>query len=176
MAKVKLYNPELETTELYEEKWLPEKIDIKDEKDVLVVNHYWQDPRGELWGNFKDPMENVQRGFDAYRVRKGYLFPIEIRQLRQALGLPVRKFADALGISSSALTQIENNHRIQTKYQDVLFRMVRHDPQAFLASLDDVQSRLELSGNYEINDHFYAKSSTEKLQEFQLNEKRGEFA
>lgn len=176
MTTVNLYNPELGATELYEEKWLPEKINIKDEKDVLVVNHYWEDPRGELWGDFNDPMENVRRGFNAYRVRKGYLLPDEIRQLRKQLGLPIRKFADALGISSSALTQIENNHRVQTKYQDVLFRMVRRDPHAFLASLKDIQSTLEPSGDYDVNNHLYANDSTENLQEFRPNEKRGEFA
>lgn len=77
-------------------------------------------------------MENVHRSFDAYRKRKGYLTPIEIKGLRQKLDLSVRKFADALGISPSVLTRIENNHRIQTKYQEILLESVFHNPQNLL--------------------------------------------
>lgn len=55
----KLYNPELETTENYNEIWEPEVIKVKDESDLLVMNHYWQDKNGELWGDFNDPMEKM---------------------------------------------------------------------------------------------------------------------
>lgn len=127
--KKKLFNLELNRYDIYTEVWIPEKMTVKDEKDLIVVNHYWQDSDGELWGDFENPMENVHRSFDAYRKRKGYLTPVEIKRLRQKLDLSVRKFADALGISSSALTQIENNHQIQTKYQEILFESVLHNPQ-----------------------------------------------
>lgn len=130
--KKKLFNPELDRYDIYAEVWIPEKMTVKDEKDLIVVNHYWQDSDEELWGDFENPMENVHRSFDAYRKRKGYLTPIEIKGLRQKLDLSVRKFADALGISSSALTQIENNHRIQTKYQEILLESVFHNPQNLL--------------------------------------------
>lgn len=129
--KKKFYNPELKRYDTYVEVWLNEKVNVKDEKDLPVLNHYWKDSQGELWGDFDNPMENVHRSFAAYRKRKDYLSPSEIKDLRISLGLSVRKFAEALGISPSALTQIENDHRIQTKYQDVLFRLVRNDPQTF---------------------------------------------
>lgn len=130
--KKKLFNPELDRYDIYAEVWIPEKMTVKDEKDLIVVNHYWQDSDEELWGDFENPMENVHRSFDAYRKRKGYLTPIEIKGLRQKLDLSVRKFADALGISPSVLTRIENNHRIQTKYQEILLESVFHNPQNLL--------------------------------------------
>lgn len=133
--KKKLYNPELNRYDVYTEVWQKEKIDIKDEKGLSVLNHYWKDSEGELWGDFDNPMENVHRGFNEYRKKKNYLMPEEIKKIREDLGLSVRKFADALGISSSALTQIENNHRIQAKYQDVLFKLVRSDPQSFIKNI-----------------------------------------
>lgn len=135
VKKRKLYNPELNKSDVYTEVWLNEKINVKDEKNLSVLNHYWKDSEGELWGNFDDPMENVHRGFEAYRKKKGYLSPTEIKKIRKDLGLTVRKFANALGISPSALTQIENNHRIQAKYQDVLFKLVRNDPKSFVKNI-----------------------------------------
>lgn len=131
VKKRKLYNPELNKSDVYTEVWINEKVNIKDEKNLSVLNHYWKDSEGELWGDFDDPMENVHHGFEIYRKKKGYLSPIEIKKIREDLGLSVRKFANSLGISPSALTQIENNHRIQAKYQDVLFKLVRSDPQSF---------------------------------------------
>lgn len=136
--KKKLFNPELDRYDIYTEVWISEKMTVKDEKDLIVVNHYWQDSDGELWGDFENPMENVYRSFDAYRKRKGYLTPVEIKRLRQKLDLSVRKFADALGISPSVLTKIENNHRIQTKYQEILFESVLHNPQKFIAGLKSI--------------------------------------
>lgn len=87
------YNPELETTENYDEVWKLEVIKVKDESDLVVMNHYWQDKDGELWGDFNNPMENVKRGLDAYRKRKGYMTPDEIRNLRNQLNMLVKEFA-----------------------------------------------------------------------------------
>lgn len=154
------FNPELNTYDTYTEVWIPEKVCVKDEKDLLVLNHYWRDSKGELWVDFKNPMENVYRNFDAYRKRKGYMFPQEIKELRKSLNLSVRKFADALGISPSALTQIENNHRIQAKYQENLFRSVKNNPSLFLKQLkdkeDNVNTELNKNSLYRIN--FYYKN------------------
>lgn len=47
--KKKFYNPEMNTSDIYEEVWIVEKINIKDEKNLLVKNHYWRDKFGELW-------------------------------------------------------------------------------------------------------------------------------
>lgn len=87
------YNPELETTENYDEVWKLEAIKVKDESDLVVMNHYWQDKDGELWGDFNNPIENVKRGFDAYRKRKGYMTPDGIRSLRNQLNMSVKEFA-----------------------------------------------------------------------------------
>lgn len=125
IKKKEFYNPELGIKELYTEVWKPEVIKVKDVTDLLVMNHYWRDASGELWGDFDDPMENVRRSFDAYRERKGYMTPNDIRHLRNQLDMSVRAFADALGIGPSSLTQIENNQRVQAKYQEILFEAAR---------------------------------------------------
>ena len=82
--KKQFFNPEFNTVDMYEEVWIVEKINVKDEKNLLVKNHYylsnnknllvknhyWRDKFGELWADFDNPMENVYRGFEAYRTRK----------------------------------------------------------------------------------------------------------
>lgn len=173
------FNPELNTYDTYTEVWIPEKVCVKDEKDLLVVNHYWQDSDGELWGDFKNPMENVYRSFDAYRERKGYMSPKEIRNLRENLGLSVRKFADALGISPSTLTQIENNHRIQAKYQDILFRNVENNPSPFLSELkikeDNLNNEVNKNTSYNV-DLYYKDSNTQLFSFFNEDNKLGDAA
>ncbi|AFR22691.1 hypothetical protein [Lactobacillus helveticus] len=70
--KKKFFNPELNQYDYYTEVWLPETVTVKDEKDILVINHYWKDKDGELWGDFDNPMENVYRSFVEYRQKKGF--------------------------------------------------------------------------------------------------------
>ncbi|MCH4130664.1 MAG: hypothetical protein LKF20_08815 [Lactiplantibacillus sp.] len=50
MAQRKFYNPELDTTELYTEVWKIELVQVRDESNLMVRNHYWKDSDGELWG------------------------------------------------------------------------------------------------------------------------------
>lgn len=115
-------NPETDTFELYTEKWMLEKVTVKEIDDLIVNNHYWQDSDGELWVDFDDPNENLHHAFDAYRRRKGFMSSEELRNLRKDVKLSVRDFASHLGISSSIVSQIENNQRVQVKYQDILFK------------------------------------------------------
>ncbi len=164
--KKQFYNPEIETVDVYEEVWIVEKINIKDEKNLLVKNHYWRDKFGELWANFDNPMENVYRGFEAYRTRKGFLSPRQIKEIRNSVNMSVREFADALGISSSTLTKIENNHRIQTKYQDRLFRLVDLNKDRFLheiekigeinKTLDEINTAID-EQKYVIENNYYSR-------------------
>ena len=164
--KKKFYNPEMNTVDIYEEVWIVEKINIKDEKNLLVKNHYWRDKFGELWADFDNPMENVYRGFEAYRTRKGFLSPEQIKKIRNSVNMSVREFADALGISSSTLTKIENNHRIQTKYQDQLFKLVNLNKNKFLQEIekiDEINKTLEEINTaideqkYIIENNYYSK-------------------
>lgn len=164
--KKQFYNPEIETVDVYEEVWIVEKINIKDEKNLLVKNHYWRDKFGELWADFDNPMENVYRGFEAYRTRKGFLSPRQIKEIRNSVNMSVREFADALGISSSTLTKIENNHRIQTKYQDQLFRLVNLNRSKFLQEIekiDEISKTLDQINTaideqkYIIKNNYYSK-------------------
>ncbi|GAX07994.1 hypothetical protein IWT5_01145 [Secundilactobacillus silagincola] len=127
MITKRFYNEELGTTGLYTEVWLTETVRVKDVDDLLVENHYWRDSDDELWNDFDNPMENVKRAFDAYRTRKCYMSPNEIRNLRESMGLSDSKFADALGIASSIVTEIEKNRRVQDEHQEGLFRSVGND-------------------------------------------------
>jgi len=126
MTKKEFYNPETDTTETYTEVWQVEQVKVRDETHLLVKNHYWQAADGELWVDFDHPMENVQAAFNAFRESKGYLKPDEIRALRHKLNMTVRRFAEVLGIAPSSLTQIENNLRVQAKYQENLFEAVAY--------------------------------------------------
>lgn len=80
--------------------------------------------------------------------------------------MSVREFADALGISSSTLTKIENNHRIQTKYQDRLFRLVDLNKDRFLheiekigeinKTLDEINTAID-EKKYVIENNYYSR-------------------
>lgn len=118
------YNEELETTERYKSVWKFEKTQVREITDLIVRHHYWEDSTGEFWSDFDDPMENPKADFIAYRARKNYMTPGEVKKLREHSGKTVRTFAHYLGIGSSTLSQLENNRRVQTKEQDSLLTMV----------------------------------------------------
>lgn len=170
VTKKKFYNEELDTTDLYTEVWLLETVRVKDVDDLLVENHYWRDSEGELWSDFNNPMENVKRSFDAYRKRKGYMTPHEIRTLRENLGLSVREFADELGIASSTLTQIENNRRVQVKYQEKLFRSAERDYRnGTFHKMDSLKTTIDLLNQHlatSIYVSYTPKYKTIKLSKF----------
>ncbi|ETA74458.1 helix-turn-helix domain-containing protein [Ligilactobacillus equi] len=119
------YNPEYEKEDEYTEVWKLELVSVKDVDDLLVYNHYWKDSDGELWGDFDNPMENVKRAIVAYRERKDYMSSKAIKNLRKSMNMTVREFSKKYGISTSSLTQIENDQRIQTRYQEALFELIK---------------------------------------------------
>ncbi|KRO00700.1 helix-turn-helix domain-containing protein [Companilactobacillus kimchiensis] len=119
------YNPEKNTTEIYFEKWIMEKCKVKYVDSLLVNHHYWQDSDGELWADFNNPMENVKADFNAYRERKKFMNPQNIKKLRNDLNLTIREFAELTGLGYFSISQIENNQRVQTKYQDMMFKSIK---------------------------------------------------
>lgn len=127
MTKKVFYNEELDTTEEYSEVWKYELMQVKDIPDLIVRNHYWKDDRGELWLDFDDPNENFRRAFNAYRSRKGFMQPNDIKQLRENLHLSQRVFSERLGISHAKASRIENNKRVQTLSQEISFRKAQQD-------------------------------------------------
>ena len=148
MTKKTFYNEELNTTEEYSEVWKYELMRVKDISDLIVHNHYWKDSRGELWLDFDDPNENCRKAFNAYRNRKGFMQPNEIKKLRENLHLSQRVFSERLGISYAKVSQIENNKRVQTLSQEVSFRKAQQDyeKQGFLTSYDsDTSDSAELT-------------------------------
>lgn len=142
MTKRTFYNEELNTTDEYSEVWKNELMQVKDIPNLIVHNHYWKDSQGELWLDFNDPNENFRRAFDAYRNRKGFMQPAEIKKLREDLHLSQRVFSERLGISYAKVSQIETNKRIQTLSQEVSFRKAQQDyeRQGFLTSYDSSAS------------------------------------
>jgi len=119
------YNPEKEIAELYGKKSLEEKVKVKNIDDLVVLHYYWQDSDGELWNNFDDPMENVRNDFSAYRSRVGFMQPLELKKLREAIKMTVREFGDWTGLGNWTISKIENNQKVQTKYQDRIFQLTR---------------------------------------------------
>ncbi len=142
MIKKTFYNEELNTTDEYSEVWKYEIMRVKDIPDLIVHNHYWKDSQGELWLDFNDPNENFRRSFNAYRKRKGFMQPNEIKKLREGLHLSQRVFSERLGISYAKVSQIENNKRVQTLSQEVSFRKAQQDyeRQGFLTSYNSSES------------------------------------
>ncbi|GFO99618.1 transcriptional regulator [Lactobacillus helveticus] len=74
--------------------------------------------------------------------------------------MSVREFANSLGISSSALTKIENNHRIQTKYQDMLFRLVMLNKSDFKKELANNDKKTWLDNLNQMIDKKYQRSDS----------------
>lgn len=133
MARQKeFFNPQLGTTDLYNEIWQEEFVTVKDEHALPVRHHYWQDSTGILWPDFDNPFENSQADFDAYRARRGYTTPLQLRAMRVKAGCSIEEFADMLGLLPEAIAQIENNQRLQVKYHEAAFQQYRE-----LHSLDN---------------------------------------
>ncbi|WP_407889717.1 helix-turn-helix domain-containing protein [Levilactobacillus sp. N40-8-2] len=183
MSKKTFYNAETETTEQYTEIWKLELVKVREEEDLLVRNHYWRDSDNELWVDFDCPMENTYRAFKAYRVVKGYMRPDEIRKLREDLHMSVRKFADTLGIASSSLTQIENNQRVQAKYQENLFEAARDNyekngrlPDGWASNIEDGLANVLYETD--IRDFVYESFESHRIEvkSFNKNSKLGDVA
>jgi hypothetical protein len=113
------FNRETNIVGSYTECWINERIKVRD-LYLIVRNHYWKDSQGKLWGDFNHPMENVYRGFAAYRHAKNYITPDEIIKKCQSLYLTVDEFADMKGINRSRMHEIINNKRIQTPEEEKL--------------------------------------------------------
>lgn len=125
VEKKEFFNPEKEITELYEKETLIEKAKVNDIDDLIVVHYYWKDSDGDLWNNFDDPMENVRSDFNAYRSRVGFMQPWELKKLREDIKMTVREFGNWTGIGYGNISKIENNQRVQTKYQDRIFKLTK---------------------------------------------------
>lgn len=115
----KLYNPELDRSGIYTERYITEKVKVRN-LTVTVTNHYWQDQDGHLWTDFNDPMENLRKAFSAYLIRKGWLTPYQIRSIQRKLHLSDQDFSSYVGIDPLILNQIKDNHRLQTADEEQL--------------------------------------------------------
>jgi len=104
-------------------------------------------------------MENVQADFNAYRENKQYMQPTVIIALRQRYQLSVRALAQILGIGASTLSQIENNERLQTGYQDALLRLIEV-PAALSHLVSSKQTQL---------DTFDVTALTQRLQQLSVS-------
>lgn len=119
MINRRFFNPELDRTDEYAERYITEKVQVRD-LTVTVTNHYWQDQDGQLWTDFTDPMENLRKAFSTYIIRKGWLTPYQIRSMQRKLYLSDKDFSTYVGINVLILNQIKNNHRLQTVDEECL--------------------------------------------------------
>ena len=67
--------------------------------------------------------ENTRNDFSAYRSRVGFMQPRELKKLRENIKMTVREFGDWTGLGYGTISKIENNQKIQTKYQDRIFQL-----------------------------------------------------
>lgn len=76
---------------------------------------------------------------EEYKMYLGYLSSDEIRDIRKKLNLDIRTFSKKLGISPATLDEIENNHKVQNKYQEILFEWSNkfYEIYGYLPSKDD---------------------------------------
>ena len=125
--KMEWNNPETGTIGTYTEIYKIEELTARDGTKVLIKSHYWKDADGELWVDPNNPNENFRTFASEYRKQKGFMQPDEVKSLRNKLGYNVRDFATELGVSYAKLSAIENDKRIQTKYQENLFRKAASD-------------------------------------------------
>lgn len=118
----RFYNPELDRSDEYTERYITEKVKVRD-LTVTVTNHYWQDQEDHLWADFSDPNENLRKAFSAYIIRKGWLTPYQIRSMQRKLHLSDKAFSTYVGIDALILSQIKDNHRLQTADEE---RLLEH--------------------------------------------------
>ncbi len=143
VEKREFYNPEKELTEIYEKETVIELAKVKDIDNLIVIHYYWKDSDGELWNNFDDPMENVRSDFNTYRNRVGFMQPWELKELRENIKMTVREFGDWTGIGYGNISKIENNQRVQTKYQDRIFKLTQEKFNSTGCILDEPNKGLE---------------------------------
>lgn len=100
---------------------MPAKIEICGTS--LLVDYEFDECT--VCGTDYEPLENrnknILSGYVAYREKKGYLQPEEIRAIRESYQLNIREFAAILGINYQDLARIEFG-ALQNSYQDLLFK------------------------------------------------------
>ena len=118
MRKQKFYNLEKDTTDWYTERWFNEPARVRDVDNLQVWHHYWEDAAGDLWVDFNNPEENVHQDFRAYRQAKQYLTPEQLQVVRHLAGLSIPAFAKLVGLSASAIRELEQDQRVQTDAEE----------------------------------------------------------
>lgn len=121
-----LQNPFTDTYDNYQIVYKIEKLKVRGVK-VEFKARYLQDSKGELWGDFKHPMENVYRAFDAYRHKMNLFSPHEICKLQKDLALSDQEFAKKLDIDTKYLLLVKHGHVLQTPALDLkLKEFIKH--------------------------------------------------
>lgn len=113
-----LQNPFTDTHDNYQIVYKIEKLKVRG-GEVEFKARYLQDSNGELWGDFKHPMENVYRAFDAYRRKMNLFSPNEICKLQKDLALSDQELAQKLDIDTKYLSLIKHGHVLQTPAFDL---------------------------------------------------------
>lgn len=116
-----LQNPFTDTHDNYQIVYKTEKLKVRG-VEVEFKARYLQDSNGDLWGDFKHPMENVYQAFDAYRRKMNLFSPNEICKLQKDLALSDQEFAKKLDIDTKYLSLVKHGHVLQTLAFDLKLR------------------------------------------------------
>lgn len=122
------YNSELERWVKYTEVFVTETTTVKDLTDLQVRHHWWRDPDGEYWADSARPLENFYADMAAYRKRKRFLTPGEIKERLKSLNLSLDELSDRTEIPSKVLNEIQRYQRLQTAAQDAKLRQILEEP------------------------------------------------
>lgn len=124
------------------------------ENNHIIQNSYqnvlfsWSLEFYELMGNLpKSTANGGNRSIESfptieeYKKYLGYLSSNDIRTIRKKLNLDIRTFSKKLGISPATLDEIENNHKVQNRYQEILFEWANkfYEIYGYLPSKDDTE-------------------------------------
>lgn len=118
---------------------------------------------------FDDPDVNLKSDYCVYRDKVGFLSPEQIKKIRQKLNFSLRETSAILGISYSALSEIENGVILQSEIQDNLLRMLLH-PYFLVKIIEDhkqlIQLKLGPNGYQQIINKIHAQQNwdDDKLQ------------
>lgn len=108
------------------------------------------DPSHKLYLYLNHPNYNDDADFNKYRKLCGLMLPRQIRVLRKKYGLTTRELGAILGVSHATISNVENNHQIQSLALDTILRTLQH-PLEISKLIDDHLRSFELDKSKKVN-------------------------
>jgi len=111
-----------------------EQFDIRDETILVDRLFYRCEKCDEEFEIATDDYDPYDRAYRAYRQRKGWVQPEDIKAFRERLGLSQKVFSDILGIGIATLNRYENG-ALQTEANNHLITLCMTNPQNLISLL-----------------------------------------